>query len=273
MNVVSLEDVRKQHAEKTVLDGVTLGFDDDERVGVIGVNGSGKSTLLKIIAGIMPVDGGRVVLANHVRAYYLPQDPELDAEDSPLGAVLAGDSEMAVTARAFERAAAAVRRSPEDPAANEALEAATAAMDATGSWDLESRARALLDKLGVTDVEGVIDGRSGGQRKRIALAAALIEPVELLILDEPTNHLDVEVVEWLEGTLASWPRALLLVTHDRYLLEKVVTRVVEVHEGDLYTHKGSFAAPRRQGRQPPQRRHGLRRQDRPARRRLQDRPR
>jgi ATP-binding cassette subfamily F protein uup len=241
VNVVSLEDVSKQHAEKTVLDGVTLGFGDDERVGVIGVNGSGKSTLLKIVAGLMPVDGGRVVLGNHVRVHHLPQEPELDPSDSALGAVLGSDSTTARTARAFERAAAAVRRDPVDAGANATLEQATAAMDATGAWDLEHRARALLDKLGVADVEEAIAGRSGGQRKRIALAAALLEPVELLILDEPTNHLDVDVVEWLEGTLAGWPRALLIVTHDRYLLEKVVTRVVEVHEGALHTHKGSYA--------------------------------
>jgi ABC transport system ATP-binding/permease protein len=240
MNVVSLEDVRKQHAEKTVLDGVTLGFGDDERVGVIGVNGSGKSTLLKVIAGILPVDGGRVVLGNHVRTHHLPQEPLLDPEDSALGAVLGGDSEAARTARAFERATAAVRAAPQDVAAQERLEVATAAMDANGGWDLEHRARALLDKLGVDDVESPVAGRSGGQRKRIALAAALIEPVELLILDEPTNHLDVDVVEWLEGTLASWPRALLLVTHDRYLLEKVVNRVVEVHDGALFTHSGGY---------------------------------
>jgi ATP-binding cassette subfamily F protein uup len=239
--VASLEGVRKQHAEKTVLDGVTFGFSDDERVGVIGVNGSGKSTLLKIIAGVQQPDAGRVVLGNHVRVHHLAQEPELDPEDSALGAVLGSESEAARTARAFERATTAVRRDPLDAQAQEALERATAAMDATGAWDTEHRARALLDKLGVADVEAPVAGRSGGQRKRIALAAALLEPVELLILDEPTNHLDVDVVEWLEGVLRGWPRALLLVTHDRYLLDRVVTRVVEVHDGQLHTHAGSYA--------------------------------
>jgi ABC transport system ATP-binding/permease protein len=240
-NVISLEGVVKQHAEKRVLDGVTFGVADDERVGVIGVNGSGKSTLLKLIAGLQPADRGRVVLANHVRLHYLPQEPDLDPGDTALGAVLGSESEQARTARAFERATAAVRADPTDRAAQDGLERANAAMDATGAWDLEHRARALLDKLGVVDVDAPVGGRSGGQRKRIALAAALVEPVELLILDEPTNHLDVDVVEWLEGVLAGWPRALLMVTHDRYLLEKVVNRVVEVHDGDLYAHHGSYA--------------------------------
>jgi ABC transport system ATP-binding/permease protein len=240
VNVVSLEGVVAQHAEKRVLDGVTFGFADDERVGVIGVNGSGKSTLLRIVAGVLQPDAGRVVLGNHVRVHHLPQDPDLDPADSALGAVLSSDSSLARTARGFEQATAAVRRDP-SAGAQERLEAATAAMDATGAWDLEHRARALLDKLGVTDVEAPVAGRSGGQRKRIALAAALLEPVELLILDEPTNHLDVEAVEWLEGALASWPGALLLVTHDRYLLDAVVTRVVEVHDGALHTHAGGYA--------------------------------
>jgi ABC transport system ATP-binding/permease protein len=240
-NVVSLEQVVKQHAEKRVLDGVTVGLADDDRVGVIGVNGSGKSTLLRIVAGLLPPDAGRVVLGNHVRVHYLAQEPELDPEATAVEAVLSSDSEVARTARAFERATAAVRREP-SPAAQERLEQATAAMDAVGAWDLEHRARALLGKLAVDDLDGPVAGRSGGQRKRIALAAALLEPVELLILDEPTNHLDVDVVEWLEGVLAGWPRALLMVTHDRYLLDKVVNRVVEVHDGALHSHSGGYAS-------------------------------
>ena len=242
MNVVSLEGVHKQHAEKVVLDGVTVGIDDGERVGVIGVNGSGKSTLLRIVAGLEPPDAGRVVLGNHVRVHHLLQDPQLDPDDSALGAVLRADTELARTARAFERATAAVRAAPQDAAAQEALERATAAMDSTGAWDLEHRARALLGRLGIADPEARVAGRSGGQRKRIALAAALVEPAELLILDEPTNHLDVDVVEWLEGVLAGWSSALLLVTHDRYLLDSVVTRVIEVHEGRLHSHGGTYAA-------------------------------
>ncbi len=241
MNVVSLEGVRKQHAEKVVLDGITIGVDDGERVGVIGVNGSGKSTLLRIVAGVDEPDAGRVVLGNHVRVHYLPQEPQLDPGDSALGAVLGAETPLARTAREFERATAAVRAAPEDAAAHERLERATAAMDSTGAWDLEHRARGLLDRLGITDPEAPVAGRSGGQRKRIALAAALVEPAELLILDEPTNHLDVEVVEWLEGVLAGWTNALLLVTHDRYLLDSVVTRVVEVHEGRLHSHGGGYA--------------------------------
>ncbi|HVM14380.1 MAG TPA: ABC-F family ATP-binding cassette domain-containing protein, partial [Egibacteraceae bacterium] len=199
-----------RHAEKLVLDAVTLGIAERDRVGVIGANGSGKSTLLRLVAGVEEPDDGRVVLGNAVRVRYLPQELTLDVEATPLQVVLA------------------------QPAGFDPVEERADAQR-------EARARAILGRLKVADVDEAIGVRSGGQRKRIAIAAALVEPAELLILDEPTNHLDVDVIEWLENELRAWPGALLLVTHDRYLLDRVATRIVEVHRGALHTAHGSYA--------------------------------
>jgi ABC transport system ATP-binding/permease protein len=215
-NLVSLEKVSKSYAEKVLLDEVSVGIDEGDRVGVIGANGSGKSTLLRLLAGVEEPDSGRVVRSGTVQVSYLEQDPRFDGSASPLQVVL--------------------------PAAREA---------ALGlGWDVEARARAVLDRLGVADVEDAVGHRSGGQRKRIALARALVASEgaavgnvsPLLILDEPTNHLDVDVVEWLESELRGLSGTLVLVTHDRYVLDRVTTRIIELHRGALHTAHGSYGA-------------------------------
>ncbi|MEX0657899.1 MAG: ABC-F family ATP-binding cassette domain-containing protein [Egibacteraceae bacterium] len=210
MNLANLEGVSKRHAEKLVLDGVTLGIHDRDRIGVIGANGSGKSTLLRLVAGVEEPDSGRVVLGNSVHVRYLPQDPAVDPAATPLEVALAGPTGF-------------------DPLTDRA------------DVQREARARAMLDRLGVTDLSQPVGVRSGGQRKRIALASVLVDDVELLVLDEPTNHLDVDVVEWLENELGARQGALVLVTHDRYLLDRIATRVVEVHKAELHTAHGSYA--------------------------------
>ena len=209
MNVVSLEKITKRHAEKLVLDGVTLGIDDRDRVGVIGRNGSGKSTLLRIVAGVGDVDEGRVVTADGLRIRYVEQEPPLEGSSTALQAAL-------TTPGIF------------DPLVDRA------------ETQREQRARAMLDRLGITDADQPVATMSGGQRKRVALAGALADESDLLILDEPTNHLDVDVVEWLEGELRARPGALLVVTHDRYLLDRIATRIVEVEGGALHSGYGSY---------------------------------
>ena len=214
-NLVSLERVSKRHAEKQVLDEVTLGIDDGDRIGVIGVNGSGKSTLLAIIARAVRPDAGRVVHGSHVRIHYSAQEPSLDTGATVLQAALQG--------------------------------AHVGALDEPGArahgWEgqREATARGLLAHLGLRELDRRVAELSGGQRKRIAMARALLDDVELLILDEPTNHIDVDVVDWLEGQLLSRSGALLLVTHDRYLLDRVANRIVEVDQGRLHTSHGSYA--------------------------------
>ena len=209
MNIVSLEKVTKRHAEKVVLDEVTLGIDDRDRVGVIGRNGSGKSTLLRLVAGALPADSGRVVTADGLRIRFVAQEPPLDPQATALEAALSAPGMF-------------------DPLVDRA------------AVQREQRARAMLDRLGVLDPDQPVGALSGGQRKRVALAGALTDETDLLILDEPTNHLDVEVVEWLESELRGRPGALLLVTHDRYLLDRIATRIVEVEGGALHTGYGSY---------------------------------
>jgi ATP-binding cassette subfamily F protein uup len=199
MNLVSLERVSKRHAEKQVLSEITVGIDDGDRVGVIGVNGSGKSTLLRLIAGVEEPDDGRVVLASDARVHFLEQEPDLPHDLTPMEAVLRG------------------------------IEAE------------EYRAAEMLDRLGVRDLDRPAGQRSGGERKRIALARALADEANVLILDEPTNHLDVDVIEWLEGRLRAWQGALILVTHDRYLLDDVATRIVEIDRGGIQSGYGNYA--------------------------------
>ncbi|MDQ3709009.1 MAG: ABC-F family ATP-binding cassette domain-containing protein [Actinomycetota bacterium] len=210
VNIVSLERVALRYATKQVLDEVSLGIDDRDRMGVIGRNGSGKSTLLKVAAGLVAPDIGQVVHGSGLRIRYVAQEPDLDPRRSVREAVLAGPAQF-------------------DPLADRA------------DVQREQRCLALLHQLGLDEPQRKVGELSGGQRKRVALAAALADESDLLVLDEPTNHLDVDVVEWLESELSSRATALLLVTHDRYLLDRVATRIVEVDSGQLHSGHGSYA--------------------------------
>ncbi|CAN5881384.1 ABC-F family ATP-binding cassette domain-containing protein [soil metagenome] len=234
-NLVSVERARVRYAEKVVLDGVSLGIDDGDRVGVIGRNGGGKSTLLRVLAGTQAPDDGAVVHAGRLAVQLVRQDPDLAADQTALDVVVDADSGPG---RIFARFTA----DPSDPRS-------TALMDAHGLWDFEHVARALLDRFDVAP-EQLIGQLSGGQRMRVALARGLVhsdvaartgDTVPLLILDEPTNHLDLDAIEWLEQRIRSQRGAVVLVTHDRYLLDRTATRIVEVAGGTLYTEHGSYA--------------------------------
>ena len=193
MNLVSVEGVSKAYPELPILDDVTVGIHDGDRIGVIGANGSGKSTLLSIIAGTIEVDGGRVVRRSGTRIALLAQEPDMDP-DTTLAAIAAESHPTLV----------------------------------------------LLDRLGFKDLDQRIGDISGGQRRRVALAQCLAIEADITILDEPTNHLDVEVIDWLEDELAVRPGALVMVTHDRYVLDRVCTSIVEVHNQKLMGHRGTY---------------------------------
>ena len=242
MTVLGLHEVRKVYGDRVVLEGATLGVERGDRVGVVGVNGSGKSTLLMLAAGREEPDAGSVVHARQARVHLLEQEATLPDAATPSEVVLAADTPAARAARSLAAATRAVAERPDDRDALAAYQAAEEAMSQHGGWEVDAAARAALDRLGVAEVDRPIRGRSGGERKRIALAAALADPPEVLLLDEPTNHLDVDAVEWLEARLARWSGALLLVTHDRYLLDAVANRVVEVHAGALHAHRGGYAS-------------------------------
>ena len=241
MNILSLEAIHKQFADRPLLDGVTLGIDAGERVGVVGVNGSGKTTLLRIVAGAESSDSGRVSMTRDLRMAYLPQNPALDPDLTVIEQIFRGDAPEIRLLREYERAADALAHAPGDRELQQTMANLVARMDAADTWALESDARTILTRLGITELSARVGDLSGGQRKRVAMAGTLIVPADLLILDEPTNQIDIDTIAWLETFLARSPAALLLVTHDRYFLNRVVGRIVEVDNAKLYSYPGNYS--------------------------------
>ena len=246
MNLLSLENVSKTFGIKPLFDAVSFGLEDGDKIGVIGANGSGKSTLLKVIAGEEQPDGGRVVIANGKVVTYLSQNPPYDPEQSVHDAVFAGNSEALRQKLAllgeYEAACAALA---EQGGTDEKLLGRVAdlaqQLETSGAWQLENDAKAMLAELGLSDLRAPMRTLSGGQRKRVALAHSLLIKPDLLILDEPTNHLDAETVEWLERYLATFNGGLLLVTHDRYFLDRVTNRIIEINRGRVQRFDGNYA--------------------------------
>ena len=240
MNLVSVINLSKTHGEKVLFQDITFGIDAGQRIGLIGVNGTGKSTLLKSIAGVEQADGGQVVIGGGVRVEHLPQNPEFDESLTVLQSVFMGGSSTLSLLGEYEQALAELDRRPEDEKLQTRFAQLNQQMDANNAWELEANAKIILNRLGITDYDAIIGHLSGGQRKRVAMARALIRPADLLILDEPTNHIDNETVDWLEGYLAKSKSALLLITHDRYFLDRVTNRILELDKGKLYTYEGNY---------------------------------
>jgi ATP-binding cassette subfamily F protein uup len=235
MNLITIENISKSYSEKPLFTNLNLGINDTDKIGVIGVNGTGKTTLLKIIAGIETADEGRIIKGNSVRVEYLSQDPYFELEDTVIDLVFRGHSPIMNVIRAYEAAFQAGDTESEN------FVRLTHEMDTLNAWSIESEAKAVLTKLGIYDFNVKVKTLSGGQRKRVALASALIQPSDLLILDEPTNHLDNDVIDWLEQYLNKRKGALLMITHDRYFLDRVVNEIIEIDNGKLYTYKGNYS--------------------------------
>jgi ABC transport system ATP-binding/permease protein len=236
MNLISAENISKSYSEKELIVNINLGINEGDKIGFIGINGTGKSTLLKIIGGIEEPDEGRVIKANSLRVEYLPQNPEFDFEATVLEQVFKGDSTIMKLIREYE----AALQTPN--ASSDKIIKLTHSMDTLNAWTIESEAKAILTRLGVPDFNAKIATLSGGQKKRVAMAAALINPCDLLILDEPTNHLDNESIDWLEQYLNKRKGALLMITHDRYFLDRVVNEIIELDRGSLYQYKGNYSS-------------------------------
>ncbi|WP_330602725.1 ABC-F family ATP-binding cassette domain-containing protein [Anaerosolibacter carboniphilus] len=234
MNLLNVENVSKSYSEKPLLNHINLGINEGDKIGVIGINGTGKSTLLKIIAGIEVSDEGRVMKGSSVVIEYLSQNPYFDPEANVLTQVFKGESPVMKALREYEEAI----QNPDTP--NEKIIKLSHDMDTMNGWSIESEAKTVLTKLGITDFQAKVGTLSGGQKKRIALAAALINPSDLLILDEPTNHLDNDTIDWLEQYLNKRKGALLMITHDRYFLDRVVNEIIELDQGSLYLYKGNY---------------------------------
>ncbi|WP_226036225.1 ABC-F family ATP-binding cassette domain-containing protein [Aquibacillus saliphilus] len=240
MSILSVEQLHKSYGDKVLFDSISFTITKKERIGLIGVNGTGKSTLLKVIAGLDSKESGTMNHANDFRVEYLNQDPELEMELTVLEQIYYGDSTIMKVMRGYEQTLLELEGDPENPKLQNKLLQVQQQMDEHAAWDANSTAKTILTKLGVTDFNKKTMYLSGGQKKRVAIAKALIQPADLLILDEPTNHLDNETIEWLEGYLPQYKGALILVTHDRYVLNRITNRIYELDKGKLYIYDGNY---------------------------------
>lgn len=241
MPIFTLKSVQKDFGIKEILRDATFSIDETDKVGLIGTNGSGKSTLLKMLAGIEPIDSGELQVNNNLRRVYLPQQPEVEESNTVLEQVLASSGEQIKLLKEYETLSEQLAADPNNNQLLSRFSTITQKMDAMGTWDLETKAKIILDKLGLHDHNLPVKQLSGGERKRVALTAALLSDPDALLMDEPTNHLDADAVEWLQEYLKNFRGALLLITHDRYFLDRVTNRILEIDRGDLYTYDGNYS--------------------------------
>ena len=241
MSIVTLQSVKKDFGIKELLKDANFSLDTNDKVGLIGTNGSGKSTLLKMIAGLESIDSGQILVNSGAKIVYLPQQPDLDENHTVLEQVFADSGEQMHLVREYEELSDKLAHYPDDSQLMSRLSSVMQRMDATGAWEVETNAKIILTKLGIADFDVKVGTLSGGYRKRIALAAALISEPDLLLMDEPTNHLDALSVEWLQSYLNRYRGALLLITHDRYFLDRVTNKIIEIDRGDIYTYTGNYS--------------------------------
>jgi ATP-binding cassette subfamily F protein uup len=241
VNLLTAENISKSYSEKTLLLKLSLGINDGEKIGFIGINGVGKSTLLKILAGEETSDEGTITKANGLQIAYLPQNPFFEDDTTVLEYVFKGSSAIMQLLREYEAVLRGIEETPGDSRLEKRLLTLTQQMDTLQAWTLESEAKTILTKLGINDYNAKAKTLSGGQKKRVAMAAALISPADLLILDEPTNHIDNTTVDWLEKYLNSRKGALLMVTHDRYFLDRVSNRIIELDQGRMFSYQTNYS--------------------------------
>ncbi|MBM6619343.1 ABC-F family ATP-binding cassette domain-containing protein [Bacillus suaedaesalsae] len=240
MKMMTIEHLTKTYVEKQLFKDISFSITEKERIGVIGINGTGKSTLLKIIAGLEVQDEGEIVTSKDYKISFLSQHPELQENLTVIQQLFYKDTPVNQVLREYETILASMEKDPTDEALLTKLYDVQHKMDTLDAWDASSNAKAILNRLGITDIHQTIHELSGGQKKRVALAQNLIETPDLLILDEPTNHLDSDSIEWLEDWLTKYKGSLLFVTHDRYFLDRVANRIVELDQGKLYSYNGNY---------------------------------
>ncbi|SKB15301.1 Uncharacterized ABC transporter ATP-binding protein YfmR [Planktothrix sp. PCC 11201] len=241
MSIFTLQSVKKEFGTKEILRDANFSLDATDKVGLIGTNGSGKSTLLKMIAGQESIDEGQLWVNPRAKVIYLPQQPNLDENLTVLEQIFADSGEQMHLIQEYEDLSHKLAKHPEDSQLLTRFSQVMQRMDATNAWELENTAKIILTKLGIEDFDTPIRQLSGGYRKRIALATALLVEPDVLLMDEPTNHLDAASVEWLQDYLKNYRGALLLITHDRYFLDQVTNRILELDRGDLFTHAGNYS--------------------------------
>ena len=238
MNLVTLENINKSYSEKTLLKDVFLGINDGDKIGLIGINGAGKSTFLKIIAGKEDFFDGTRTQGKNIRIEYLSQDVEFKNDTTVIEQIFKGDTKEMKLLMEYEDILSKIESG--DLSLNDRFIKLQSEIDTLNLWSLENEAKSILNKLGINNYSEKMVNLSGGQRKRVFLASALITPCELLILDEPTNHLDSNSIEWLEEYLNGRKGSLVKITHDRYFLDRVSNKIIELDRGNLYSYEGNY---------------------------------
>lgn len=242
MKDLKVIDLSKTYGVKKLFENINFTIREGEYVGLIGQNGSGKSSLMQIIAGVDTPDSGEIDKPNDFRIAYLSQDPVFDENATIMEAVFSGNAPIVKVVHRYEQALAALSEDGNNPAYQKDYAEAELAMNRHDAWQAETQFKTILNRLGIEDMQQRVGHLSGGQRKRIGLAQALIQEPDLLLLDEPTNHLDVEAIIWLEKYLSQYKGSLLLITHDRYFLERVTNRMLELKKGNMESYQGNYAS-------------------------------
>ena len=240
MNYLSVENLGKNYGERVLFEGLTFGLSQGDKMALIANNGTGKSSMLKIIAGADVSDEGSVTLRNGIRTGYLSQEPNFDNSLTIEKLITESQTEITKLIKEYEQALINIEKE-HNSHNNNFLEELTAKMDKVNAWDYERRIKQILSKFNINDLSQEVGDLSGGQKKRLSLALLLLDEPELLLLDEPTNHLDVEMIEWLEKYLQQQKITLLMVTHDRYFLDRVCNHILELEDGKLFHHSGNYA--------------------------------
>ncbi|RFN60026.1 ABC-F family ATP-binding cassette domain-containing protein [Marixanthomonas ophiurae] len=234
MNYLSVENISKSYGERILFTDISFGINQGQKIGFVAKNGTGKTSLLNILSGADIPDTGEVVYRKNLKVSFLSQEPNLDPKLTIEETILASENPILKTIAKYERAL-------ENPEDTEAYQKAFDAMDAQNAWDFETKYKQILSKLKLDDLNQKVASLSGGQKKRLALAIALLTGPDLLVMDEPTNHLDLEMIEWLEELFAKENFTLFMVTHDRYFLERVCNEMIELDQGNLYSYKGNYS--------------------------------
>ena len=241
MNLYQVDKLCKTYGEKKLFDNVSLSIDSGDKIGIIGVNGTGKTTLLNILADRDSAESMETIKASKLVIEYLSQNPEISEEATVIQQIFKGDSKIIKLVGDYEDIVIKLNKNPDDEQLQNQMSQIIHEMDIQNAWDLESEAKKILTKLKITEFDKKMKELSGGQRKRVALAGALIRPSDILILDEPTNHIDNDTIDFLEEHLRNMKNALVMVTHDRYFLDRVTNTIMELETGNLHRYKGNYS--------------------------------
>ncbi len=240
MQAITATNVSKSYGMKNLFKNIDFTINEQDKIGIIGINGTGKSTLLRLIAGKESPDSGELSVHKTTRIEFLTQDHEFHGNLTVIEQVLRGDSDVFKCLRAYESAVEMSTKHPDNLKHTETVLKCSEEMTRLDAWELESQIKTILTKLDVTEFSQPVKELSGGQKKRLALASALISSCDLLILDEPTNHMDNETIDWLEDYLSRRKGALLMITHDRYFLDRVTNKILEIDHGQIFTYEGNY---------------------------------